>query len=190
MPRRQRTDLPDSIHHIASLAVHEQRAFREDDDRARFLVQLERVTTTYSWRCLAYCLMGTHFHLIVHTREANLSAGMQHLCGTYAQWFNWKYERRGHLFARRFVSTHVLSEAHLLEAHRYVALNPVRAWLCERPEDWRWGSFRALCGLEPKPEFLDAGIVGLFGDGAQTPEAAFRAFVESAIWVKPATARV
>jgi REP element-mobilizing transposase RayT len=190
VPRKDRIDLPDSIHHVAALAVEKQRAFREDDDRFRLLVQLDRVASTYSWRCLAYCLMGTHFHLIVHTRDANLSAGMQHLCGTYAQWFNWKYERRGHLFARRFASTHIVRESHLLEAHRYVALNPVRAGLCAQPADWPWGSFRALCGLEPFPDFLDGAVLGLVADATQTPQDAFRRLVESAITDESSTARV
>jgi putative transposase len=181
MPRRERIDLPDAIHHVATLAVEGQPAFRDDQDRWRLLLQLERVVAIYSWRCLAYCLMGNHFHLILHTREANLSAGMQHLCGSYAQWFNWKHERRGHLFGRRFASRHVVRDSHLLEAHRYVALNPVRARLCRRPADWRWGSFRALCGLDPFPEFLDGAVLALVDDFTHTPQDAFRNFVESGL---------
>jgi REP element-mobilizing transposase RayT len=190
VPRKERIDLPDSIHHVAALAVHQQWAFREDADRVRLLAQLERVSQTYSWRCLSYCLMGTHFHLMVHTKEANLSAGMQHLCGTYAQWFNSKYERRGHLFGRRFASTHVVRDSHLLEAHRYIVLNPVRAGICAQPTDWRWSSFRAHCGLEPSPDFLDDAVLDLLADPTQSPQHAFRRFVESAIPDTPVTARV
>jgi putative transposase len=122
--------------------------------------------------------MGTHFHLIVHTPEPTLSRGMQHLCGAYAQWFNWKYGRRGHLFGRRFGSVHIVSDEHLLEAHRYVALNPVRAGLCNRPESWRWGSFRALAGLEKAPAFLDIdGVLCLFAVRRKVAQPAFRRFV-------------
>jgi hypothetical protein len=126
--------------------------------------------------------MDTHFHLIVHTRKPNLSIGMQHLCSTYAQWFNWKYARRGHLFARRFASVHVTRDSHLLEAHRYVALNPVRAGLCDDPARWHWGSYRALSGLEPLPDFLEAApVLDLFTSPTRTPQEAFRDFVLSAI---------
>src|SRR4029078_6965405 len=105
----------------------------------------------------------THFHLILHTPEPTLSRGMQHLCSVYAQWFNWKYGRRGHLFGRRFGSVQILSESHLFNAHRYVALNPVRAGLCRRPEFWRWGSYRALIGLEDPAPFLDVrGAMKMF----------------------------
>jgi putative transposase len=129
---------------------------------------------------MSFCLMGTHFHLLLRTPAANLSRGMQHLCGTYAQWFNWKYGRRGHLFGRRFGSVEILDEDHLLNAHRYVALNPVRAGICDRPESWRWGSYRALLGLEPSPGFLDvSAVLDLFSVETATARAGFRQFVES-----------
>jgi putative transposase len=182
MPRKLRIDLPDATHHIAALAVGSESVFRESADRRRLLAQLERVAGLYEWSCRAYCLMDTHFHLIVHTHKPNLSIGMQHLCSTYAQWFNWKYARRGHLFARRFASVHITRDSHLLEAHRYVALNPVRAGLCDDPARWHWGSYRALSGLEPLPDFLEAApVLDLFTSPTRTPQEAFRDFVLSAI---------
>jgi hypothetical protein len=105
---------------------------------------------------------------------------MQHLCGTYAQWFNWKYGRRGHLFGRRFGSVHIVKDSHLLEAHRYVALNPVRAGLCRGPESWRWGSFRALAGLEVAPPFLDAkAVLELFALRRSLAQRSFGRFVSA-----------
>jgi hypothetical protein len=97
--------------------------------------------------------MGTHYHLIVQTPRVNLAAGMQMLNGRYAQRFNWRYRRRGHLFGGRFMSVHIQDETHLMAAHRYVARNPVRAGLCAAPADWRWSSYRALVGTELPPIF-------------------------------------
>jgi len=168
------------MHHIAALAVDREFAFRESADRRRLIAQLRTIVDLYRWKCMSFCLMGTHFHLLVHTPAANLSRGMQHLCGTYAQWFNWKYGRRGHLFGRRFGSVEILDEDHLLNAHRYVALNPVRAGICERPESWRWGSYRALLGLETPPDFLDvSGVLALFSSQATRARTALRQYVES-----------
>jgi putative transposase len=180
MPRPLRTDVSDGTHHIAALAVEKERIFREPADRRRLLALLGAIVDLYEWNCNAFCLMGTHFHLIVHTPQPNLSRGMQHLCGVYAQWFNWKYGRRGHLFGRRFGSVYIVSDEHLLAAHRYVALNPVRAGLCARPESWRWGSFRSLAGLEDPPPFLDvAGTLGLFSPRRPLAQTAFRRFVKA-----------
>ena len=180
MPRPLRTDIPGATHHIAALAVEKELVFREPADRRRLLALFEAIADLYEWNCGAFVLMGTHFHLIVHTPKPNLSRGMQHLCGVYAQWFNWKYGRRGHLFGRRFGSVHIVTNAHLLEAHRYVALNPVRAGLCKRPESWRWGSFRALAGLEAGPPFLDIdSVLDLFAIRREVAQSAFRRFVEA-----------
>jgi REP-associated tyrosine transposase len=180
VPRPLRTDISNATHHIAALAVEKELVFREPADRRRLLALFEAIADLYEWNCAAFVLMGTHFHLIVHTPKPNLSRGMQHLCGVYAQWFNWKYGRRGHLFGRRFGSVHIVTNAHLLEAHRYVALNPVRAGLCKRPESWRWGSFRALAGLEAGPPFLDIdSVLDLFAIRREVAQSAFRRFVEA-----------
>jgi putative transposase len=126
--------------------------------------------------------MGTHLHLIIKTLSATLSVGMRRLLGEYAQWFNWKYDRRGHLFANRFSSRHITDDGYLLEAHRYVALNPVRAGLCGDPADRRWGSYRALAGLEWPPDFLDVlAVHGLFSVKAEAPAKAYRTFVLAGI---------
>jgi REP element-mobilizing transposase RayT len=179
--RKPRADLSDALHHVTALANGDELLFREAEDRREFLPDLRRVIRGNEWRCQAYCLMRTHFHLIIYTLKPTLSAGMGRLCSSYAQWFNWKYSRRGHLFAGRFSSQHITSEAHLFEAHRYVALNPVRADHCDDPADWRWGSYRALAGLERPVEFLDIDAVyALFGP-QQDPQSVYQAFVLSGL---------
>jgi REP element-mobilizing transposase RayT len=161
------------MHHVASRANADKLLFRESADRLQFFDELKIVIRKYEWRCSAYCLMGSHFHLIVYTVEPTLSAGMARLCASYARWLNWKYEGAGHVFGRRFMSQHITADAHLMEAHRYIALNPVRAEQCETPAGWRWGSYRALAGLERAPDFLDVHAVhDLFGSAR-----AYRDFV-------------
>jgi len=159
VPRKQRVDEADTFHHVSARTNGEEPLFGSSADRQEFLRQLGRAIQRYGWHCQAYCLMGTHFHLIVHTPEPTLSAGMARLCSRYAQWFNWKYCRNGHVFAHRFSSQHIRGEEHLLTAHRYVALNPVSAGRCSDPAGWRWSSYRALAGFEPAAEFLDVGGV-------------------------------
>ena len=180
MPRPPRIEVENGIFHVATRAVDGAFAYREIQDRLDFLDFLWTTVGTYEWRCQSYCLMGTHYHLIVQTPNANLAAGMQMLNGRYAQRFNWRYARRGHLFGGRFASVLVEDDAHLIAAHRYVARNPIRAGLCADPGAWRWSSYRALVGLEPPPFLLDVqGALSIFDLGGRSAAAAFAATVSA-----------
>jgi len=141
--------------------------FRDDNDRTWFLTLLTRLVRRESWQCLAYCLMTNHYHLVLRVPEATLSRGMGWLNGLYAQTFNERHHRRGHLFEARYRLTFIETEEHLAEACRYVVCNPVRAGLCRHPGDWAWSSYRATAGIERAPECLAFSAVhGLFGSPA------------------------
>lgn len=131
----------------------------DDVDRSAFVGRLARTVERSGWSCLAYCLLDSHVHLVVGTPRPNLGAGMRSLLGPYAQNFNHRHEREGHLFRGRFYSVRLKSESHLVSALIYVALNPVRAGLVERPERWRWSSYAATIGRLRAPDFLDAHAV-------------------------------
>jgi REP element-mobilizing transposase RayT len=87
---------------------------------------------------IAWCLLGTHFHVIVECRREQLSLAMHRLNGTYAQRFNKRHDRRGHLFEERFSAWVIDTEEHLRAAVEYVVENPVAAGLCRHPEEWIW----------------------------------------------------
>jgi REP element-mobilizing transposase RayT len=82
--------------------------------------------------------MDNHYHLIIETPDANLSIGMRQLNGLYTQMFNKRYERVGHLFQGRFRGIVVQKDSHLIDACRYVVLNPVRAKIVQVPGQWKW----------------------------------------------------
>ena len=98
--------------------------------------------------------MNNHFHLVLETPELTLSSGMQWFESCYAQRFNRRHKRIGHLFQGRFKSHLVESESYLLTLVRYVELNPVRKKYVKRPEQWRWSSYRATAGYELAPAWL------------------------------------
>lgn len=120
--------------------------FRDDRDRERFLEILGLVAGRYRWRVLCYCLMGNHYHLLVLTIGPNLARGMRQLNGVYAQWFNCRHQRVGHLFQGRYKAVLVQRDGHLASAVRYIVRNPVRARITERVEEWRWTSHGATIG--------------------------------------------
>jgi len=103
---------------------------------------------------------------------------MQLLSGWYALTFNRRHARFGHLVSSRYSSKIVETEEYAKEICRYIVLNPVKAGLCERPEQWRWSSYRATVGLVPAPEYLDTWWVReLFGDDPWGDASHFRRFV-------------
>ena len=182
VPRAPRRQEPNAVYHVTARGNRGEAIYTDDRDRRRFLQLLETTVTGCDWRCLAYCLMTNHFHLLVATPQPNISLGMRALNGVYARWFNWRHGFKGHLFESRFHAVVIESDWHLLEASRYVLLNPARAGLVRRPEDWRWSSYRATAGLERQPSFLATSVIlSYFGEGSRKRRPAFRAFVQDAV---------
>jgi putative transposase len=122
--------------HLTARAAGGERLFRDRDDRLAFLGLLADVVRARAWRLHTLCLMGTHYHALAWAFRGNLSKGFHRLNGVYAEEFNARHDRRGHLFGDRFASWVVETEEHFLATWRYILLNPVDADLCARSEDW------------------------------------------------------
>jgi putative transposase len=138
MARVIRSTLPDGYFHVTSRGVFGSRIYRDDVDRKSFVDLLRRCETTVGWECHAFCLMSTHYHLVIETRARDLSAGVRLLNGRHARTFNKRHHRYGALFAERFTARVIESEAYLYDACAYVLLNPVKAGLCDRSDQWPW----------------------------------------------------
>ena len=180
MARRPRRELPDGLAHVTCRTVRRFPLFRTERDALALLELLQYVTREVAeWKVLAYCLMPNHVHYVVDAEIEQLSLAMRHVNGLYAQYFNREHGYRGHLFQGRFHAKATVDEAHLPGAVRYVVLNPVRAGLCARPENWRWSSYRACAGLEPARPFLDVErALSLFGTNETAARRSFCGFVE------------
>ena len=138
MARPLRSALGDGVFHVTARGVAGNAIFCDDEDRRDFILQLARTTSGFLWTCHAYCLMTTHYHLLLESTRETLSRGMHRLNGLYAQRFNARHGRRGHVFEGRFQAYVAESEEHFLAALHYIRENPVRAGLCELPEEWPW----------------------------------------------------
>jgi REP element-mobilizing transposase RayT len=164
MPRPLRLQIAGGTFHICSRGVRRLPLFHDDQDRIVFLQLLALVCARYGWRCLAYCLMTNHYHVVIETTEANLSAGMQMLNSRYAQLFNLRHGHAGHALERRFYSELIESDEHLLVLARYIMLNPVRAGLCTTPGEWPWSSYSAMLAPITAPTFVARGrVLAYFG---------------------------
>lgn len=159
MSRPLRIEFAGALYHITSRGNARQDIFHNDEDREHFLLCLADACDHYRWECHAYCLMSNHYHLLVETHDATLSAGMKAINGPYTQWFNRRHERVGHLLQGRFNAIIVEKEGYLLELARYIVLNPVRAQMVNCPEEWPWSSYRATAGLCEPPSFLSTDFL-------------------------------
>jgi putative transposase len=184
MARPLRLELPWGLYHVFNRGNERKDIFRNDEDRNDFLALMLGERERCNWIIHDFALMDNHFHLVIETPEANLSKGMQRLEGTYAQRFNKRHDRCGHLFGGRFKSKLVEKESYLLALSRYVALNPVEAGMVERPEDYRWSSYRAKAGYEEAPAWLEMSGLDQLGPDREAAQAEYRAFVEAKIGVE------
>ena len=132
--------------------------------------------------------VGVTDHLVLHTRQANLSRIMRHINGVTTQQFNRRHGLVGHLFQGRFKAILVDRDAYLLALCGYVERNPVAAGLVSRAGDWPWPSYRAHVGQAEPPPWLDvAGLYGhLLGSPANTPAAQRQAAARYAAMVDEA----
>ena len=159
MPRPRRVQVADAAYHITARGNNGEVTFRDAEDFRLYLRLLADLRKRAGIRILAYTLMSNHVHLVVVTTAENLSRAVQWLHGRYAAVFNRKYGRTGHLFGARFHSTLIEHDVYLLEATRYVHLNPVRAGVVRQPEDYPYSSYGAYVDGEGPDAFLEPDLV-------------------------------
>jgi putative transposase len=188
MSRPLRIDVEDGLYHVTSRGWERRLVVRDDRDRQRWLGLLDRVATRCVWRVFAWVLMGNHFHLYLRTPQANLSAGMHDLNSGYASGFNRRHHRCGALFQGRFKAVLVEDDSHALELTRYIHLNPVRARIVDRPEEYGWSSYQDFLGGRKAPAWLDwQTVLAEVAKDRSRARSAYRRFVEAGLSEPPAS---
>ena len=178
MARPLRLEFAGALYHITSRGDRREDIYRGNGDREQWLEILGQVCKRFNWVIHGYCLMSNHYHLLAETVDGNLSRGMRQLNGVYTQQFNRRYHESGHLFQGRYKAILVQKETYLIELVRYVVLNPVRARMVRRPEDWKWSSFNAMLGADTENEWLDVDwTLSQFGTDRKQATSAYRRFV-------------
>lgn len=164
MPRPPRINVARITFHVVQRGNDRNRTFFDDEDFGSYLFLLRRISRRYATAVHAYVLMPNHVHLLMTSDRADgISVTMQQTSSSYARQVNQRYQRTGTLWEGRFRSSPVDSDYYCLACYRYIEMNPVRAGIVPRPEDYRWSSFRENTGkrasafVEPHVSFVALG---------------------------------
>ena len=142
MARPIRIEYPGAFYHVISRGNERRAIFRGDNDYELFLNTLGEASDRFDVLIHAYCLMPNHLHLLIQTKDSNLSQFMKRLLGVYTIRFNRRHKRYGHLFQGRYKAYLLDQDSYFLELSRYIHLNPVKAKLSTLPEKYRWSSMQ------------------------------------------------
>jgi len=178
MPRPAREWIEGGIYHVFSRGSNRQAIFLNDGDYVEFDLLLAEAFRLHEVDAFGWSLMPNHWHGVVRSPAAGLSAFMKCVNQRYALRFDRRWSRTAHVFQNRFGAVLVETDEQFLATIRYVVRNPVEAGICPTPVDAKWTSYRATVGLEPAPLHLRvAEILELFGRDVETARQRFVEFV-------------
>jgi putative transposase len=143
---------PETLNHVTQRATDRERFCFDRLDRDAIVATLARTVERYELTLVDYCVMTNHVHFLLFAPRANLPRAMQYLAARIVERFNRRHGRRGHLVQAPYRATPVQTEEHYLAARAYLAMNPVAAGLCRRPEQWPWSGYGGRGALVPPPD--------------------------------------
>lgn len=184
MPRQARLDVPGALHHIMLRGINKSSIFEDDQDRTLFLDRLGKNVTVAEARVYAWVLMTNHVHILFKSGKQGISDVMKRQLTWYAQYYNRRHRRSGHLFENRYKSILCDEDNYLLALIRYIHLNPIRAGIVKTLEEldrYPWCSHSAVAGKR-ECSWVDADyVLTQFGDKKRKARNEYRRFVGEGI---------
>ncbi|MFC1667753.1 transposase [Chlamydiota bacterium] len=177
MARQLRIEFYGACYHIISRGNQNQLIFDDNKDYLKLMSLLKRLVEEKNIILYAYCLMPNHFHLLMETPCGNLSKAMQWLNTSYSVYYNHRHEKKGHLFQGRFKSILVEKESYFLELNRYIHLNPLRAHIVLKPEEYNWSSYKDYIGKRSTRWLTMDYMLSLLSKNAMSQRRLFRNFI-------------
>jgi len=181
MARPLRIEYEGAFYHVTARGNERKRIYYSKADYEKFKAYLEEAQDKYGYLLHCYVLMTNHYHLIIETPRANLSSVMHYINGSYTNYINIRKRRSGHLFQGRYKAILVDRDSYLLELSRYLHLNPVKAKMVERPEDYPYSSYRAYISTNKKDIVYRELILGMVSKTKKEAIYRYKNFVDRAI---------
>ncbi len=182
MGRPLRLEFPGAVYHITSRGNERKDIFLEDKDRFQFLDILKDYHDRYNILIHGYVFMSNHYHLILETPKGNLLKVMHGINSRHTGYFNRRYNRSGHLFQGRYKALLVDKDVYLVELSRYVHLNPVRAGVVEKPEQYKWSSYGGYIGKVKEEDWVEySWILSQFGEKKSPSQQKYREYTEKGL---------
>ena len=178
MARPLRIEYENAFYHVTSRGNERRKIFFSQSDYEKFKAYLKDGQDKYGYLLHGYVLMANHFHLLVETPNANLSKLMHFINGSYTTYINRRKGRSGHLFQGRYKAVLVDKDSYLLELSRYIHLNPVRAGLTEKPEDYSYSSYRSYLVKKGENIVYPDLILEMMSKNRKTAQKKYREFVK------------
>jgi putative transposase len=164
MGRALRIIDPDSIYHVIPVGSDKGPIVFDGRDSESLLTDMAKAAMRYGWEVFAWCVMATHYHVVLRTPKNGFSPGFQLVNGNHSRRTNHRYGRTAHLFKNRPFAIQIESDAHLVAAILYAVRNPLAAGLCRHASHWPFSSYRATVGLAEQPPWLNVeALRELFG---------------------------
>ena len=181
MPREARIDYPGALHHVVGRGIERRNIFKEKTEKNEFLRRLKSILSKNSMQCYAWCVMDSHFHLLLLTGSTPLSEFMRRLLTGYAVNYNNTHKRSGHLFQNRYKSILCDKDEYLMLLIRYIHLNPVRAKKVDinKLAGYPWTSHKEIIHKQKKEDkIIEAEeVLGYFGKRRKEAIAIYMGYV-------------
>ena len=181
MARKARVEIEGGLYHVITRGNDRQTIFHSKEDHAKFLSLLAGLKERLPFYLYAFCLMSNHVHLLIERKADTIGRIMHRLLTGYSQYYNRRYKKIGHLLQGRHKSILCQSEVYMGELVRYIHLNPVRANMVERAEDYPYSSQQAYLGLEPAGIVDVDPVLRLFGAKREVAQEQFAQYVIAGI---------
>ncbi len=185
MARPLRIQYSGAFYHVTARGNEKKRIYFSNADYEKFSYYISRAQDKYGFILHCFVLMMNHYHLVIETPSANLNSIMHYINSSYTNYVNRKMKRAGHLLQGRYKALLIDHDSYLLELSRYLHLNPVRAGIVQKPEDYPYSSYGCFIGTRKAEGVARDFILGMVSPHGEKAMHAYKHFVNNAIGAKP-----